>query len=888
IQKASEATKANRVLASSAVEAGLSYKELSDKNAEFATKAGLSNLAATGLTARITQLAVAANKPGDISKLQKGFLDLGTARGIEAKDLEILVQQIITGQDEGYKKLLLPNPRQLQAEYARKVGRTTSSLTAVENLQIFLNKASEKSNLFNGTAEARLASIDGQAAKLTASFQNLGVSLATAFSSNADVAVTIDNITTSIKQLTGSLDELYKKQKLGVPLTDQEIKDVSAPGAISDAKKLAALVGLIAGKATSILGFFDSDVHGFGENLTDYSAATLTERTSDLNEYVVRQRLNAQKVLDSKQEENRKEAAEFQKRLQAEEEAKRVSGIKERQFEKTFASSRTSIDDLRTIRDSFTFDPTTEDYKGPLFADKNSQFYEKAFRAVSSRVEKQFRFILSDPASTEQILRQALQQIETNKDLGEEDQDKLIQDFQKGIIEAVARKFNKLLSNPKLNVASLNAAIRSIEGDRTLTPDKKEDLLQSAEQKLEGFGKKLKDLKEDFRDLLVNSVDDNQLLKVLLDVNKAFDDTLTKFTPLGEGFAKTAAEIAKANAQKVLGKIAFESSDRALQFRQEARRLEQIPEEQVNGFSRRLDEVEKRVNFSTTDFQLKKLEEEAIFFAERYNPQQTDKTLLLEKFGYGGLDKLTQDFQAPGRNRNEGGIEYQQRVNAEREKYFQTSLRIKETFEEIESLRSIDLNDTGLYGQEARAKALLDRLPSREELLPRLQSFGRTKEEAQQLLRERADAQIIVRQANRKRFDDFIANQRFTDLNRKDAEERVKNLGVNGNGLSNKEQLNQFLNIVNELGTSELTPQLRTAKIRTLNAKAEIEEKQRVVAEQQMLTISQVLTTIQSQLEAQGIKVTLGETPLVEVTIDNNGRAQLDARPDRNSVRSGR
>src|SRR5690606_33537798 len=90
----------NRLLASSATEAGISFAKAADQNRAFADQLGLSERQAAATTARILQLAARAGRPQDAQKLQTGFADLSAAYGIDPNDLQTLIGTILSGQDE--------------------------------------------------------------------------------------------------------------------------------------------------------------------------------------------------------------------------------------------------------------------------------------------------------------------------------------------------------------------------------------------------------------------------------------------------------------------------------------------------------------------------------------------------------------------------------------------------------------------------------------------------------------------------------------------------------------------------------------------------------------------------------------------------------------------
>lgn len=829
IERAAEQARANRTLASSAAEAGISIDFLTKKNKEFASLTALSEVKATTTVAKITQLATLAQTPEKIEKLIKGFANLGAARGLDATGIETVVQQIITGQDEGYKKLLLPNPAQLQAKFARENNRTVGSLTAVEKAQIFQAEFLKKAELFNGAAEARLASVDGRAAKLNASFENLANNLSTKFANNYDIANFIEGLTKAFNGLNAEIDDLAGKVERGINI-DELIKKQAGVGILGGASFAGNT--LLSGSASLFRGLLGagtlgvSELTGIGQNLGQSGRGSaeraLAAVNQDLREDFIRQQVNAEiriKAINAKTELDRKvqiaadKAKEDQDRLAATEE-KRLTEV----FKDPRANARGVLGALGEIKQ----------YGAPI-----PQKVDNA--AVIAEVEKRFaaRDVTLDAG-------QAPQQI-MNK-----------------IAEQVFKEMQAAVDQKNLPLFDEEA---------------KKKLIQEGEKVLEELAKKAHALVKNVQEDLVNTLadkTDNPFVKLLNDAEVAAENAREKFARLGPQIANAMGKIAEEAAKHKIAVAEFESSDRELRFRQQVRRLEQLPRNQTDAFERRLQRVETEAQFQLTSNDTLRQQQEASFYGTTQAGGKARK--LREAFLRSQFGDQYQDLVAGGRGSRE-----------EKDAYREIGVRIKEAQKDVDRLRNVGTQGLGVYGRGVIAEQLLGRLPTTEELLPRLRGQGRGREEAQGLFKTRSELLRDKQEADEQKFKDFIQNQKFIDLNRKDAQERAKNLFDKGGALSEKDKLDKFLSITDELGNAELTPELRQQRIKALNARADIEANEKKVAQDQLKTITDFTTLIRNQVEAGGLKVTLSETPIVEVSVNASGvSAQLESRPTAN------
>jgi hypothetical protein len=251
IDKAIEQSRANRLIAASATEAGIAQDKLSEANQRFAKATGLSNVAAASTTASIQRLATFANRPGDVDKLLKAFADLGAARGISPNDLQNLVGTILSGQDEGLNRLGIADPGILQKAYAKSIGKTVEQLTQAEKVQSAVNAVLEKSAIFAGAAEARMNSLEGQVAKTSAQWENFTNVLSTSFATSGIVTDFLSALSNGVANLGDNVDNVKKRLREGAT-PEQIAKEIYPAPTIGDRTQVAAVGGYI-----PLLGFLE-------------------------------------------------------------------------------------------------------------------------------------------------------------------------------------------------------------------------------------------------------------------------------------------------------------------------------------------------------------------------------------------------------------------------------------------------------------------------------------------------------------------------------------------------------------------------------------------------------------------------------------------------------
>lgn len=181
IKASFEGEKANRLLSASATQAGLSYQFLAEQSQKYAAEAGVSQTAAANATSQIARLGAAIGKTSqqDLQKIQTAVLDLASARGIAANQLETIINAVVTGSsDEPLNAIGLKDPGALAQDYADKVGKSVDSLSKQEQVLSRLNPLLEQAGIFTGANADKLKSLTGQAeqaqAKIEDFYTNLG------------------------------------------------------------------------------------------------------------------------------------------------------------------------------------------------------------------------------------------------------------------------------------------------------------------------------------------------------------------------------------------------------------------------------------------------------------------------------------------------------------------------------------------------------------------------------------------------------------------------------------------------------------------------------------------------------------------------------------------
>jgi hypothetical protein len=281
----------------------------------------------------------------------------------------------------------------------------------------------------------------------------------------------------------------------------------------------------------------------------------------------------------------------------------------------------------------------------------------------------------------------------------------------------------------------------------------------------------------------------NGIVKFFVDGQNAIDATFDKFKDIDLKFAQTAANAQAAAERYKINLAFFDSEEKALKYRQEARALAALPDNQINGFQRRLSGLEQAGGFINSAANLRRAAFGDAAYANGYNPAR-------DPFG-GVREIITQLGQ-----------------------FEQTARRINSV--------SLKFGELGVEGSSTIASAKLNALPSRQELLELIKTGdpflqGR----ARDALADRSFLENQVAAGEDKKLENLLAQQKANDLERRSAYEQLDLLRSQGGGLNDAAQLDKFLDITKDLGNAELTPELRQARVEALLKRSEVEDAQR-------------------------------------------------------------
>lgn len=380
---------------------------------------------------------------------------------------------------------------------------------------------------------------------------------------------------------------------------------------------------------------------------------------------------------------------------------------------------------------------------------------------------------------------------------------------------------------------------------------------------------KVKTLKTEFRDFFVAAKTDNPFVKLLSDID-TIEERLKKFAPLGKDAINAASNVERERLLRQLSELRFTTNLQALKSTQEARQLDQLPQTQRFEFTRALETLEKKVDFAVKMIDLNRQIDEAGYYANKFNPNDP-KSYDRSRFSFAQIDRFAET--AGNRRRGESDADYTKR----RQEAVDSGIKIQDAYSSIKDLKNIGLDGTGVYGRSALADKILERIPSREELLKRLSSpYAAVREQAQYLLSEQATALGTKRDLERQKFRDYFEQQNYTDLRRTDAREQL-GLLKNSTGLSREFELKNFLSITRELGVNNLDGNLlagmRAALLEssTLDRKKEEEARaERDAQRQRDQKFDAVLENITKLFGAKGLKVELGDQQLVYLKIETD------------------
>lgn len=222
VQASAAASDSNRVLEFSATQAGLSYTRAADMAEDFGKRVGQSNTEAARTLAELIRLADKAGQSQNVDLITGRFADLAAARGIPARELSTIAQQIAAGtSDEALNKLGLADPGKLYQDYAAAAGKTAESLTEVEKAQARLNPLLQQAAAAEGEAETRLRGTAGQLDTAASAYQNLQVQAGEAITTSVEFRDVLDTISDALGSVVTSHAEARRELSLGLKSPEQ-------------------------------------------------------------------------------------------------------------------------------------------------------------------------------------------------------------------------------------------------------------------------------------------------------------------------------------------------------------------------------------------------------------------------------------------------------------------------------------------------------------------------------------------------------------------------------------------------------------------------------------------------------------------------------------------
>jgi len=141
---------------------GVSQKELNALAQHGVKNLQLTNREANELAVTSAKLTAQANQRAKSQDLLNRAMDLGSAQGLDATEINLALDQALRGIDEGTDKLLQKNPSAIYEEYAASLGTTAGKLTDVQKKQSIVNAVIEAGTRVGGAYEEFLDSDIGK------------------------------------------------------------------------------------------------------------------------------------------------------------------------------------------------------------------------------------------------------------------------------------------------------------------------------------------------------------------------------------------------------------------------------------------------------------------------------------------------------------------------------------------------------------------------------------------------------------------------------------------------------------------------------------------------------------------------------------------------------
>lgn len=235
ISEAREASSAMLFLESATLKAGRSFEAAKAQARGLALASGGTTANAARTLAQATRLTTAAGGQGDPEALVRAITDAALAAGRSLEEIPDMLTQISTGQDEVFDKLLGVNPSSLYAQWAAAAGRTASSLTDVEKLQIRINAVLKAGEANAGAAERRLQTAAGMLDQISSLFDDMFVAIGSAILNNPAILETLDRVRDWMVAVTGDATQLHAiTRSIGNVLADVAEVAVQTAAMISE------------------------------------------------------------------------------------------------------------------------------------------------------------------------------------------------------------------------------------------------------------------------------------------------------------------------------------------------------------------------------------------------------------------------------------------------------------------------------------------------------------------------------------------------------------------------------------------------------------------------------------------------------------------------------
>lgn len=594
LERNKELLQSQRQLNASASELGVSYSYLSDKNRQYAEAAGLSIVKTAELTSKVAQLAARTAQPERLDKLTRGLLDLGAARGLDQNELLTVTNQIITGQDEAYKKLGIKNPQLLYKEYAQQQSRSVDSLSQLERQRIYQDEILKKAELFSGAAKTRLESVDGQVAKTSAAWENMLNNLSQSYSSSRGVFEFLDAANAGLKQLGITADQTREKLSQGISPAKLAAEQ-SQPGIFAALKLLAEgflAPYTIAGQSLGEAAIRSNTLNqvkpppqkGFG------SIAGLYDELSGQNQALyqdeVQRRINAtlneQSIQKKVAEESRKRLEEANK----EEDIRREAAVADKSFQNVLKRKANDVDAIN--------------------------------RAYNELLEKAKLDITGVYFNQDKLESEAFK-------------------YAEAVSNAIAKSYETILKNPKSNLKDLQRGLLGVGGETKLTDEDKERLTYQFESTIKSSVEKIQSLTKQVRDTTVSiEGKNNPFVKIFSDMETATDRAQERFGLFGKDFVNKMAEMERAQLRVELGQARFLNNLKTLDFQQQAFNLKNQSYQQRDGFQRNLAFASANVDYVSSRVDIQRQLAEAKFFANEfnlYNPKSFNEARFGSSYG---------------------------------------------------------------------------------------------------------------------------------------------------------------------------------------------------------------------------------------------------------------